>query len=68
LFFFVFWGQFVTNASAQPAAGAAGTPAEPFQILDNSFPVEEAFNQEAGVFQTIFGIIRSSDAWAASFV
>jgi hypothetical protein len=50
----------------QPPAGAP--PAEPFEILDNSFLVEEAFNQEAGVFQNIFGIIRSRDSWAASFV
>src|SRR5688500_2412693 len=27
--------------------------AEPFAILDNSFLVEEAFNQEAGIFQNI---------------
>jgi hypothetical protein len=28
---------------------------EPFEILDNSFLVEEAFNQERGIFQNIFG-------------
>src|SRR5688572_10673489 len=39
----------------------------PFEILDNSFLVEEAFNQEAGIFQNIFGYTRITDAWAMSF-
>ena len=44
----------VPQAMAQtPPAKAAGTR---FEILDNSFLVEEAFNQEAGVFQNIFGV------------
>lgn len=63
----------VLSLAAAGAAGAEqGAPvapaAEPFQILDNSFLVEEAFNQEAGVFQNIFGAIRSNGIWAASFV
>ena len=69
--FLISFGSFVTcpPASAQqPAPGAGVVPLEPFQILDNSFLVEEAFNQEAGVFQNIFGITRSSDSWAVSFV
>lgn len=56
------------------SAGSAQTPApaslsaRPFEITDNSFLVEEAFNQEAGVFQNIFGAIRSSgDTWAPAF-
>ena len=56
-------------------AGAAGaqTPApapptsEPFQIADNSFLVEEAFNQEARIFQNIFGATRQDHAWQMTF-
>lgn len=40
-------------AAAQAPASAT---AEPFRITDNSFLVEEAFNQEAGIFQNIFGV------------
>jgi DtxR family Mn-dependent transcriptional regulator len=40
---------------------------EPFRITDNSFLVEEAFNQEARVFQNIFGAMRIQGSWAASF-
>ena len=37
----------------------------PFEIEDNSFFVEEAFNQEAGVVQTIFGgWFLESSGWA----
>lgn len=42
-------------------------PSEPFQITDNSFLVEEAFNQEAGVVQNIFGVTRLQGVWAATF-
>lgn len=40
---------------------------EPFRISDNSFLVEEAFNQEAGIFQNIFNAARSEHAWASTF-
>jgi DtxR family transcriptional regulator, Mn-dependent transcriptional regulator len=40
---------------------------EPFRITDNSFLVEEAFNQEPGVVQNIFGATRINRAWAATF-
>jgi hypothetical protein len=46
------------------------TPApkpEPFAILDNSFLVEEAFNQEAHIFQNIFGAVRQAGAWQMTF-
>jgi len=44
-------------ASAVPArAQAVGGHATAFDILDNSFIVEEAFNQEPGIFQNIFGV------------
>ena len=57
-------------------AGVAGaqTPADsvetsPFGIADNSFLVEEAFNQEAGIFQNIFVFERSGPrGWNAGFV
>lgn len=40
-------------------------PAEPFAITDNSFLVEEAFNQEPRVFQNIFNGVHDGDgAWA----
>ncbi|MEO7273390.1 MAG: metal-dependent transcriptional regulator [Vicinamibacterales bacterium] len=43
-------------------------PAEsPFGIADNSFLVEEAFNQERGIFQNIFGAVRSGGQWATTF-
>ena len=40
---------------------------EPFKITDNSFFVEEAFNQERGVFQNIFGAARLQGNWTATF-
>lgn len=40
---------------------------EPFAILDNSFLVEEAFNQEARVFQNILVMQKAEHAWNASF-
>jgi len=49
---------------------AAQTPvakSEPFQITDNSFLVEEAFNQETGVFQNILGVTRLQGQWALTF-
>jgi DtxR family Mn-dependent transcriptional regulator len=49
------------SPSAQPSQAA------PFEIADNSFLVEEAFNQEAGIFQNIFGAVRAGGAWAAAF-
>ncbi|HEY0876494.1 MAG TPA: iron dependent repressor, metal binding and dimerization domain protein [Vicinamibacterales bacterium] len=39
----------------------------PFEVLDNSFLVEEAFNQERGVFQNIFGFQRADGAWDFAF-
>ena len=58
----------LTLASAALARQAPVEPApEPFRITDNSFLVEEAFNQEAGVFQNIFTTLRADGAWAATF-
>ncbi|OFW13033.1 MAG: hypothetical protein A3F70_05890 [Acidobacteria bacterium RIFCSPLOWO2_12_FULL_67_14] len=40
----------------------------PFGILDNSFLVEEAFNQEAGIFQNILGVhLVGGGDWEAAF-
>ena len=57
---------FASSAAAQ-APPAAAPHAEPFQIMDNSFLVEEAYNQEAGIFQNIFGAMRVGGEWAATF-
>jgi hypothetical protein len=47
---------------------ATSHPPAPFAITDNSFFIEEAFNQEQGIFQNIFGFTRSPDrTWNASF-
>jgi DtxR family Mn-dependent transcriptional regulator len=49
-------------------AASASAQARPFEILDNSFLVEEAFNQEAGIFQNIFGVrAADDDGWEAAF-
>jgi DtxR family Mn-dependent transcriptional regulator len=40
----------------------------PWEITDNSFLVEEAFNQDAGVVQNIFGIYAPGDgSWVSAF-
>ena len=45
----------------------AQTP-EPFAITDNSFLVEEAFNQEPGIFQNILTVRRANiGAWDTGF-
>lgn len=52
-----------------PAAASAQTPSsEPWAITDNSFFVEEAFNQQRGVFQNIFIWQKTRDGgWDGSF-
>jgi FeoA domain len=51
------------------SVAAAQTPdaSRPFEITDNSFLVEEAFNQEANIFQNIAGSLFIADAWALGF-
>src|SRR5688572_12827116 len=50
-----------------PAQAQAPSEA-PFEILDNSFFVEEAFNQEAGIFQNIFGVrLDEGSDWEFGF-
>jgi hypothetical protein len=54
------------SAAAQPAAAAIAP--EPFAITDNSFLVEEAFNQETGIFQNIVTWTSDADgAWESTF-
>jgi len=52
-------------------AGAQGPSADPsraWEITDNSFLIEEAFNQERGVVQNIFTFTRGRSAqWDTSF-
>jgi hypothetical protein len=52
---------------ARTAAAQNDDPSRKWEILDNSFLVEESFNQERGVFQNIFAWIRGHDGWAAAF-
>jgi hypothetical protein len=53
-------------AAAQPAATL--DPSRKWEITDNSFLVEESFNQERGVVQNIFTWTRSRNGeWVASF-
>ena len=53
--------------SVAPARAQSAT-ATPFEILDNSFIVEEAFNQEAGIFQNIFGVrLDEGSDWEFGF-
>jgi DtxR family Mn-dependent transcriptional regulator len=41
--------------------------AEPFAIADNSFLVEEAFNQEPGIFQNLAGVVVANGNWGLTF-
>ena len=59
---------FGATAAAQQPDGVPAPAAAPFEITDNSFFVEEAFNQEPKIVQSIFGIVRRDDgAWAGVF-
>jgi DtxR family transcriptional regulator, Mn-dependent transcriptional regulator len=53
------------SATAAAQTPEAASSARPFEITDNSFLVEEAFNQESNIFQNIFGSLFIGDAWAA---
>jgi DtxR family Mn-dependent transcriptional regulator len=52
------------RAQAQPAASSS---ADSFQITDNSFLVEEAFNQEPRIFQNIVNWSRQDGEWFLAF-
>ena len=53
-----------TRAQTQPPASPT---AEPFQITDNSFLMEEAFNQEPRIFQNIVNWSHQDGEWFLSF-
>lgn len=55
-----------TNRPSSPQS-AAPVSAGVFAILDNSFLVEEAFNQEPGVVQNIWSFIRVASEWELAF-
>ena len=55
------------TARAQAGRVPPRQPSESFGIVDNSFLVEEAFNQDARVFQNIFTFMRTSSGWEAVF-
>jgi hypothetical protein len=62
---FIVLFMFGQPAGAQPAPAP---PPEPFEITDNSFLVEEAFNQESGIFQNVLGWSRDeTGAWQSGF-
>jgi hypothetical protein len=55
-------------APATAFAQTARDPGRPFEIMDNSFLLEEAFNQEAGIFQNILLIQRPNEReWSFEF-
>lgn len=57
-----------SSAFAQASATSDSNPSRKWEITDNSFLVEEAFNQEAGIFQNIFTWTRSHHGdWDAGF-
>jgi len=58
----------VLLAFATSALGQSSPQVAPFAIMDNSFLVEEAFNQEPGIFQNIATLRRGNDdTWEAAF-
>jgi hypothetical protein len=60
------WG--IPSAGAQTQPPPATGASRPFEISDNSFLVEEAFNQEPGVVQNIVNAVRTDESWAFAFV
>jgi len=63
----VAWLLLSSGALAQTTAGPVARAVEPFQIMDNSFLVEEAFNQPDGIFQNIFTAARLNGRWGTGF-
>jgi len=56
----------LAQAGAPPPPSAPA--ADPWKITDNSFLVEEAFNQDPKVVQSFFGMMRQSGGdWMATF-
>jgi DtxR family Mn-dependent transcriptional regulator len=69
LFALLLTAPLVAQQPVMTTAGPAGSPdrGRKFEIQDNSFLVEEAFNQEDGIYQNIFGFIRSRGEWQLAF-
>jgi DtxR family Mn-dependent transcriptional regulator len=58
----------LSPAAAQDAVQDPPSNPTPFAISDNSVLIEEAFNQDAGVVQNIFQVLRADDGeWATNF-
>jgi DtxR family transcriptional regulator, Mn-dependent transcriptional regulator len=55
------------TAAAAQAQQAAPAAAKPFEIVDNSFLVEEAFNQEPRIFQNIVTWSHQDGEWFLTF-
>jgi DtxR family Mn-dependent transcriptional regulator len=55
------------SAFAQAAKQDPKPPVEPFQIVDNSFLVEEAFNQDPGIFQNLSSASFVNGNWGLQF-
>lgn len=61
-------GLLAGTVASDALAQETGSRPPPFEIADNSFFIEEAFNQEPGVFQNIFGFVRSNGGdWELAF-
>ena len=54
-------------ASCAAHAASAGDPRPAAGISDNSFLIEEAYNQEAGVVQHIATLARQNGTWLAAY-
>lgn len=58
----------ICSVAAPARAQATRDASRPFEITDNSFLVEEAFNQEAGIFQNILLVQRpNANEWSFEF-
>jgi hypothetical protein len=65
---FVVATMLLTCARVQAQGPTTADSSRKWEITDNSFLVEEAFNQEAGVVQNIFTWTRARDGtWGANF-
>ena len=59
---------FAQDSEVRAKADTTSGSGRPWEITDNSFFVEEAFNQDPGVVQNIFGIHATGDgSWESAF-
>lgn len=67
-FCWISWSPLLSQTAAAQATAAITDSSRKFEITDNSFLVEEAFNQEPHIFQNIASWAWSGNGeWAASF-